>query len=62
MVEEIPEMFIRNDEGRIHQFSDLWKFEFLCHFGLFIPKPNFNEMCGCLFEDIMAEGPYKAKV
>ena len=64
MVQEMPEIFIRNDEGRIHQVSDLQEILIsvppLFHLGLFTPKLNFNVKCD-FFAKIVTEGPWKHK-
>ena len=61
MVVLMPEIFIRNDEVRIHQFSELLQI------WIFVPpwtcqtKLNFNVMCDCFFANIVAEVPWKHK-
>ena len=63
LVEEMPEIFIRNDEGRIHKFSDLLEI------WIFVPEWTFHTQAEFqdknvigFFANIMAKGPRKAKV
>ena len=57
IVTEMPEIVIRYS---FIGFRTSWKFEFLCHNGLFTPKLNFNINCDWFSANIVAKGPQKA--